>query len=225
VKADQNPSIRGVKLPAQRRSQETMDRILETGQALLDGRRFADVSINEICNTADVSLSSFYARFESKQRLLAVLHDRHIANRKEQIDAVLAEQLAPGPSLRTFLAQAAGIYVTAHELDRPMVQTLRQEQLAYPGLADRLQELDNQFLAAVTDAAASLTPDVDAELRRRMLFATRVVTLALRESVHTQVSLIANLPIADQRIVDEAVDVWMLYAFEGAPPDRVSAAD
>ena len=68
-----------------------MDRILETGQALLDGRRFADVSINEICNTADVSLSSFYARFESKQRLLAVLHERHVANRKEQIDTVLAE--------------------------------------------------------------------------------------------------------------------------------------
>ena len=202
-----------------------MDRILETGQALLDGRRFADVSINEICNTADVSLSSFYARFESKQRLLAVLHERHVANRKEQIDTVLAELLAPGPSLRTFLTQAAAIYLAAHELDRPMVQTLRQEQMAYPGLANRLQELDNQFLAAVTDAAASLTPDVDAELRRRMLFATRVVTLALRESVHTQVSLIANLPIADQRIVDETVDLWMLYAFAGAPPDRVASAD
>ena len=39
--------------------------------------------------------------------------------------------------------------------------------MAYPGLANRLQELDNQFLAAVTDAAAGLTDDVDAELRRR----------------------------------------------------------
>jgi AcrR family transcriptional regulator len=213
-------SIRGVNLPAQRRSQETMDRILATGQELLDGRRFTDVSVNEICNAADVSLSSFYARFESKQRLLAVLHERHIARRRAQIDEIIAELLAPGPTLRDFLTQAASIYLAAHEMDRPMVQTLRQEQLAYPGLADRLQALDHEFRSTVVHAAASLVPGCDAEVRRRMHFATHVVTLALRESVHTGVTLLTNVPISDERVVNESIDLWMLYAFSGAPPDR-----
>ncbi len=200
-----------------------MDRILETGQALLDGRRFTDVSVNEICNTADVSLSSFYARFESKQRLLAVLHERHIARRREQIDAVLANLLAPAPTLRTFLTQAATIYIAAHELDQPMVQTLRQEQLSYAGLADRLRQLDTEFLTSVTNAAASLVPDADARLYRRMLLASRVTALALRESVHTEVPLVQNLPVADSRIVDEVIDLWMLYVFSGNPPDHDGA--
>jgi len=202
-----------------------MDRILATGQDLLDGRRFTDVSVNEICNAAEVSLSSFYARFESKQRLLAVLHDRHIARRREQIHAVITDLLEPKPPLRAFLTQAAAIYLAAHEADRPMVQTLRQEQLADPGLADRLHALNNEFATAVTHAAASLVPDADAELRRRMLFATRIVAIALRESVHTAASLVENLPIADPRIVDQTIDLWMLYAFDGAPPDRTGPTE
>ncbi|WP_421121596.1 TetR/AcrR family transcriptional regulator [Aquihabitans daechungensis] len=201
-----------------------MDRILETGQALLDGRRFTDVSVNEICIAADVSLSSFYARFDSKERLLAVLHEQHVARRREQIGAVLAELLAPQPSLRTFLTQAATIYLAAHELDRPMVQTLRQEHLANPGLAARLEELNVEFRAAVTDAAMSLVPDADADLRRRARFATHVVSLALRESVHSAVPLLPNAPVADERIVDEVIDLWMLYVFSGHPPDRGPSA-
>lgn len=199
-----------------------MDRILATGQALLDGRRFADVSVNEICIAADVSPSSFYARFESKERLLVVLHEQHIAQRREQIQTVLDELLAPRPDVRSFLLQAAAIYLAVQEMDQPMVQTLRQEQLAVPGLADRLQSLDHEFLTAVTDAAASLVPGAveDTELYRRMLFATSVVALALRESIHMSQSLIPTVPVADQRVVDEIIDLWMLYAFSGNPPDR-----
>jgi AcrR family transcriptional regulator len=200
-----------------------MDRILQTGQALLDGRRFADVSVNEICIAADVSLSSFYARFESKERLLAVLHEQHIARRREQIHTVLAELLEPGPTLRSFLTQAATIYIAVQELDQPVVQTLRQEELADHGLADRLHDLNTTFLTAVTDAALSLVPGAehDAELRRRMLFATGVVALALSESIHTQQSLAPSLPVSDPHVVEEIIDLWMLYAFAGRPPDRV----
>ena len=199
-----------------------MDRILETGQGLLDGRRFADVSVNEICIAADVSLSSFYARFESKERLLAVLHEQHIARRREQIHTVLAELLAPGPTLRAFLTQAATIYIAVQELDQPVVQTLRQEEIADPGLKDQLHQLDHTFLNAIADAALSLVPERqhEADLRRRMLFATEIVTLALKESIHSGRSLIPPLAIGDERIVDEIIDLWMLYAFAGAPPDR-----
>jgi AcrR family transcriptional regulator len=200
-----------------------MDRILETGQTLLDGRRFADVSVNEICIAAGVSLSSFYARFESKERLLAVLHDRHITQRRAQIHAVLTELLEPGPTLRSFLIQAATIYVAVQGLDQPMVQTLRQEQLADAGLADRLHDLNNTFLTAVTDAALSLVPGAehDAELHRRMLFVTSVVALALSESIHTHQSLSPSLPVSDPQVIEEIIDLWMLYAFAGRPPDRV----
>jgi AcrR family transcriptional regulator len=183
------------------------------------------VSVNEICIAADVSLSSFYARFDSKERLLAVLHERHVGQRRELIQGVLDDLLAAGPTLRSFLVQAATIYVAVHKLDRPAVQTLRLEQLADPGLAGRLNDLNQTFLVAVTDAAASLVPgaELDAELRRRMRFATAVVSLALRESIQTGQSLIDNVPVDDPRIVDEAIDVWMLYAFAGSPPDQPPA--
>lgn len=199
-----------------------MDRILETGQALLDGRRFADVSVNEICIAADVSLSSFYARFDSKERLLAVLHDRHIDRRREQIQAVIDELLAPGPTLRSFLTQAASIYIAVQQLDRPMVQTFHQEELADGGLADRLQALNGTFLSAVTRAAASLVPgaEQDTGLQGRMRFATGVATLALRESIHSGQVLIPNRPVDDPRVAEAIIDLWMLYVFSGRPPDR-----
>lgn len=199
-----------------------MDRILETGQALLDGRRFADVSVNEICIAADVSLSSFYARFESKERLLAVLHDRHVEQRRQMTQTVIDELLAAGPTLRSFLIQAATIYAAVHELDQPMVQSLRQEELADVGLANRQHDLNQVFLLAVTHAAAGLVPggERDNALKRRMMFATGLTTLALRESIHARQPLIANTPVADPRIIEEVIDLWMLYVFDGHPPDR-----
>lgn len=65
--------------PRQARSQETYDRILDALEALLETRRFEEITVRELVKRSGTSTGSFYARFPTKQTLLPALYDRHDA--------------------------------------------------------------------------------------------------------------------------------------------------
>jgi AcrR family transcriptional regulator len=56
--------------PRQRRSQETLDRILEATNDLLESRSFSEVTVADIARAAGSSVGAFYARFHDKDALL-----------------------------------------------------------------------------------------------------------------------------------------------------------
>jgi AcrR family transcriptional regulator len=61
----------------QHRSLQTFERLLDAAEELLSQRLFSEVSINDICVRAGVSVGGFYRRFESRDGLLHVLHERY----------------------------------------------------------------------------------------------------------------------------------------------------
>lgn len=63
--------------PKQRRSQQTLDRILQATERLLRERGFDRISVQEIVRAAETSVGSFYNRFGDKRSLLAGLYDRY----------------------------------------------------------------------------------------------------------------------------------------------------
>lgn len=69
-----------------------MERIIDAASPLLDERRFNDVSVDDIINRADVSRSSFSARFDNKEALLSVLFDRYA----DRVRSEFAEALDVG---------------------------------------------------------------------------------------------------------------------------------
>lgn len=72
-------SIPGVIQPLQERSAETLKRILDTVERMLpEAGSLEAISLNELCAEADVSRSSFYARFKAKEDLLPALCSRYL---------------------------------------------------------------------------------------------------------------------------------------------------
>lgn len=65
-----------IREPAQARSRETMDRILEALEALLCEKPFDRITIQELAQRSGTGTSSIYARFRDKQALVLALHAR-----------------------------------------------------------------------------------------------------------------------------------------------------
>lgn len=75
--------------PQQARSNRALNRILDATEELLRDKHFDDLTISEIAARAQMSVGNFYARFKTKDALLAVLHERYEKERAEQLSAVM----------------------------------------------------------------------------------------------------------------------------------------
>lgn len=71
------PTIRP---PVQRRSKETLGRILQAGVDLLIEGGWAAVTVSEVARRAKVSIGTLYGRFESRDALILAIQDRVLAD-------------------------------------------------------------------------------------------------------------------------------------------------
>lgn len=79
--------LQWVRTPHQDRSRRTLERLLDTSEALLQERGFENVSVAEIAHAAGSSVGAFYARFRDKNGLLHHLHERFCEEAAATIDA------------------------------------------------------------------------------------------------------------------------------------------
>ena len=66
----------GLLAPRQDRSRKTLERILESGTALITEQSYDDVTITEIAARAQTSVGGFYSRFSNKEALFNALQKR-----------------------------------------------------------------------------------------------------------------------------------------------------
>jgi AcrR family transcriptional regulator len=84
--------LESVARPKQARSEQTLFRLLDAAEALIDEKSLADASIPEIVRRAGSSVGGFYARFKDKNELLRALEERFF----EQVSERLEELADPG---------------------------------------------------------------------------------------------------------------------------------
>ncbi|MEM1434382.1 MAG: TetR/AcrR family transcriptional regulator [Pseudomonadota bacterium] len=77
-----------LKAPQQKRSEETLQRILEVCEQLIDQGRFEQASMQEIARDAGVSVGTLYKRFSAKAAIVDYLVDRL---QTQQYSRLLAE--------------------------------------------------------------------------------------------------------------------------------------
>lgn len=75
--------------PQQHRSQETLDRILDAAERVLDTKSFSEATLLEIMERAGVTVSAFYRRFPDKDALLHLMDERFFAELYVRGDTVL----------------------------------------------------------------------------------------------------------------------------------------
>lgn len=113
--------LRWVHEPKQKRSQETLDRLLDAIERIFaEGGGLEDVSIAEIARRAEVSVGAFYARFKHREAALYALHERFAVEAKRTADDALVPARWQG--------------VPMGEIARAVATFLVDEYAARPGL-------------------------------------------------------------------------------------------
>ncbi len=69
---------RGARSSRQRRSRETLERILEAAEALLETREFDQLTMAELARHAGCAVGTVYGRLPNKESLLLCLHERYL---------------------------------------------------------------------------------------------------------------------------------------------------
>ncbi len=168
-----------VRPPLQDRSRRALHAALDAFESLLVERPFARVTMQDVADRADLSITSVYARFEGKDALVLALHERVIDEALSQMDVQLrgADLAAiPVEELVAGLVGRALAFAQAH------AHVFRAVLAAAD---DETNERAAAFIRAGSErVAAVLAPHLatpDAQARRDVDFAWRSIVAVLQQ--------------------------------------------
>lgn len=164
-------SLRWVREPKQKRSQQTLDRLLDGIESIFDdGGGLEAVSVAEVARRAGLSVGAFYARFESREAALYAMHERFCTEAKETADTALTparwKDLPMGQVVAAVVGFLAAEYTARPGLRRAIVllnatdDTVRARSKEVSGyvaarihglLADHAQEIRHYDLMLAAD--------------------------------------------------------------------------
>jgi AcrR family transcriptional regulator len=144
-----------IRPPLQRRSQESLERVLQAGFELLKEEGFEGFTLQAVSTRAGVSIGSIYARVPSREALIMAIYERVMAwteedqisprsareglsarQRIEMLVSELASQmLTHGSDLRVFMRQAAvnpDIWERGAEKSQATAEVFRRAVLEHP---------------------------------------------------------------------------------------------
>ena len=203
------------KQPRQRRSQQTVDAILEAAARILVRHGYDGANTNRIAAAAGVSVGSLYQYFPNKESLVAALAARHAQRVAEVLEARMA-QFSRTPLPRAVREVIRAVF-DAHAVE-PELQRVLIEQVPRVG---GMREVDASELHA-RDVVLGHLQLRRAEIAPRNLeLAAFAITRSIRALAHgalTRPDLLGN-----DALLDEATALVLGYL--RAPVRRPSTVD
>ena len=151
-----------VRAPRQERSEETFERIIASATALFAETGTVDVPVREICERADASKSSFYARFPSAQALVRVAYDRFVGRVLAVIDEVEGRwplERPGGDDLEAFVHRMIGDFAAFFEAEQRLLRAYRGAERLDDEIVARRLGLDREILRRTIRSACKQYPD------------------------------------------------------------------
>src|SRR5436190_9706119 len=214
------PAPEALRPPLQNRSRESLERVLDAGQRLLEEKGWDGFTVQEVSRRAKVSIGSIYARAPSKEALILAVYDRAVGRIAEENAAALApDEQWEGLDARQVITGAVGEMASqmlSHErilrvfMNRSPIDPVIRERGATQVrvLATRFEEL----LLRHADEITHGDPDLAIEVAFRMAFST----MARRISMGSQFG--AYREVDDDELIDEVARAVAAYLLE--PPLR-----
>ena len=133
------------RVPKQARSVETVERLLDAAEALLEEKSFDDTSVAEIAARARMTIGALYARFPDKDAVLRLLEERMTAD----FVAVVDEDLRPQASsrrvtLERFILSHHRRLISTYARHRAVARALVLRSHTDPMLKRRLDQLNEK---------------------------------------------------------------------------------
>lgn len=170
--------------PQQVRSQETLDRILDAAEQVLEEKAFGEATLAEIMDRAGVTVGAFYRRFPDKDALLHHLDERFFSELHRRADDVLAPEKWPGATARQIIAefsiQAVDVYSTRRGLLRSLFLRARTDTV----LQQSAMRVNQHFLEKLRTVLMPLNGQINhPEPERAIELGFMMMVGALRELI------------------------------------------
>jgi len=116
------PLLRWVRTPRQARSQQTLERILDAAEALVQRKGFDDTPVGEIVQRAGSSVGAFYSRFPDKDALLLALYERYFEQAMATADEALDPERWHGARVGEIVAAVVRFLVEIYREQRGLIR-------------------------------------------------------------------------------------------------------
>jgi AcrR family transcriptional regulator len=210
--------LRWIRPPQQKRTRQSLGRMLDAAEALIAEKGIEETGIAEIARRAGSSVGGFYRRFRDKDTLLQALHERFCE------EAQLTAQDALSPEHWS----AAPLTAVVHEFAAFLVQIYREREgffraILASGPADAtMRDRTNRLFDDMRARLEILLRGRAGEIRHpdpalATSFALHAMIGTLNHLVQLQP---AALRLADHRLADELARAFVAYV--GAADGRMS---
>lgn len=173
-----------VRRPQQRRSRETLARILDAFESALAEHTYEEVTVADVCARAGCSVGTFYGRVESKEGLLAHLQARVYLEIEQATQGVFDAERWVDVSLREMLRAHARAIVELHARRRGVVRAVIIEARRRNDFARHTAVFNRDLLDRVASAWATRADEIAHEdVRRACEHAALMAAGYLREAI------------------------------------------
>ncbi|MDX2357478.1 TetR/AcrR family transcriptional regulator [Dietzia sp. PP-33] len=137
--------------PVQKRSQATIEKILDTTARLLISNGYIGLTTNQIASEAEIGIGTVYRYFADKNELLIALRDRTSAEMTDELTGVVTSSLSFEPTVA--VRQLFALLVEAVEHNAAIINALANEVPMglqgniLPEVEGHLMRLGRHFLA------------------------------------------------------------------------------
>lgn len=204
--------LRWVRPPRQARSQETLDRILDAAESLVQEKGFDDTPVSEIVSRAGSSVGAFYSRFPDKDALLHALYERYfeqaMATADDALDPSRWENAGIDDLVRAVVAFLVVIYREQRGLIRAFV--LRNHiDAAFQARRGRLSHHVSERLSALLVARGGEIRHPDPE--RAATFGMTLIFATLDSAILFGETRSGAEALSDEDLVTELTRAFLAY--------------
>jgi AcrR family transcriptional regulator len=143
--------LRWIRPPRQARTQETLDRLLDSAERMLEDKGFDDLSVAEIARHAGSSVGAFYRRLKDKDAVLHALHERYCDEAYATADAALDRQRWEGAGIADITEAVVPFLVEIYSERVGLERAIYRRSLVDPVFRERSLRLSSYVMRGWTD--------------------------------------------------------------------------
>lgn len=198
--------------PQQSRSQETLGRILDAAERVLEEKSFTEATLAEIMERAGVTVGAFYRRFPDKDALLHHLDDRFFTEMRELADELLDPARWDGAPFARIVEKFTHVAVPTYRMRRGLMRTLFIRARGDAKVQASARDIHGRFmdrLRVLADARRDEIKHPNALAAVELGY--RMVTGALRETVVFGESWPSEPGLSDDELAHELARGYLGY--------------
>lgn len=204
--------LRWIRPPRQARTHQSLERLLDEAEAMLQEKDFDAIHISELATRADSSVASFYRRFKDKVALLHALHERHCEEAYATAEDALREDRWEGATIADILHTVFPFLVEILHSNERLDRAILQRVVTDDDMRDRQTQLNRHVVEGLTELLLARREEIHhADPATAIRFATiqALATLFYHHTVGTDA--LSNRPISDEFLAQELASSFLAY--------------